>query len=181
MKSFSKLIIILIVLAAGYYFYAQKNKQAGEPTVENGETMDKTRETSPNETEGKPESASESPPPSLPPQGGASGSEGIFSSGEEGVMSPDVLVVQIDYDGMAYSPKNVDIKAGDIVIFKNNSSSEMWPASAPHPVHTDYPEFDSKSGVIPGGKWQFKFEKIGEWKFHDHLKPSAWGTVNVTQ
>ena len=95
-------------------------------------------------------------------------------------MSPDVLVVQIDYDGSKYAPQTVNIKVGDIVIFKNNSEGLMWSASAPYPVHTDYPEFDPKAGVSFGGKWQFKFEKVGEWKFHDHLKPSVLGVINVS-
>ncbi len=179
MKKFGKFIIILIILAGGYYFYVQKNKQAEAPILENGEMMKETNESD--------SAAIPTPSPSPSPQGrgmesagGGTGTEGTFSSGEEGTMSPDVLVVQIDYDGSKYAPQTVNIKVGDIVIFKNNSEGLMWPASAPYPVHTDYPEFDPKAGVSFGGKWQFKFEKVGEWKFHDHLKPSVLGVINVS-
>lgn len=143
-------------------------------------------------------------PAEVPPQGGATGaltgageipssapaqvptqtappartSQGTFSSGEE-VDAPDILVVEVSYDGKAYSPSSVSIKTGDVVIFKNNSSVDFWPASAPHPAHTDYPEFDAKKAIAPGGKFQFSFTKVGTWKFHDHLNPSAYGSVTV--
>ena len=96
-------------------------------------------------------------------------------------MAPDILVVQVNYDGKKFDPASVDIKVGDIVIFKNNSDGAMWPASAPHPSHTAYPEFDAKEAIDPGGKWQFKFEKVGSWKYHNHSNPSAFGVVNVTE
>ena len=179
MQKFILFIIVLLVLGGGYYFYAQKNKQALAPTTENGALME-GQKTSPSTTSSTIPSLPP-PTPSPVPGEGSKPSKGTFSSGEEGAgMAPDILVVQVDYDGVKFSPSSVDIKVGDIVIFKNNSSGEMWPASAPHPSHTAYPEFDAKEAIDPGGKWQFKFEKAGNWKYHNHLNPSAFGAVNVT-
>jgi plastocyanin len=91
----------------------------------------------------------------------------------------DVAVFEITYDGKAYSPSQLTIKNGDVVIFKNASTGSFWPASAPHPQHTNYPEFDPKKSVGAGQSWQFKFAKTGAWAFHDHLNPTVFGKITV--
>lgn len=102
--------------------------------------------------------------------------EGTFSDGSEMEAG---TVHQISYDGSRYIPSTLTIKQGDIVVFRNNSSTEFWPASSPHPQHTNYPEFDPKQGVAPGGTYEFKFTKTGAWSFHDHLRPAANGRITV--
>lgn len=67
------------------------------------------------------------------------------------------------------TPKELTIAIGDTVEFRNSDVKPHWPASNPHPTHTDYPEFDPKAAIEPGGIWSFKFTKAGTWKFHDHL------------
>lgn len=91
----------------------------------------------------------------------------------------DVQVYEIAFDGKAYTPSTLTIKNGDIVVFKNNSDKNFWPASARHPDHLEYPEFDPKKGIAAGQTWQFKFTKSGAWGFHDHLTPSAFGKITV--
>lgn len=91
----------------------------------------------------------------------------------------DVQVFEIAFDGKAYTPSTLTIKNGDIVVFKNNSDKNFWPASARHPDHLEYPEFDPKKGIVAGQTWQFKFTKSGAWGFHDHLTPSAFGKITV--
>ena len=182
MKKFAYFIVILLVLGGGYYLYVQNNRQALAPSEENGQSAqnidesagaDKKEETPKQDDSGvKVETGTEV-------KTGAGQSEGTFSGGEGDILAPDVLVVQVDYDGAKFSPASVDIKVGDIVIFKNNGDVGFWPASANHPMHTLYPEFDAKQSIAPGGKWQFKFEKVGAWKYHDHLNPSATGVINV--
>lgn len=179
MKKFAYFILVLVLLGGGYYFYDQKNKQVAAPTLENSSLAEETQNLGKEQQPAAEPKASPSSKPTTPPApGNGSETQGTFSPGEEG-MAPDVLVVQVDFDGTAFSPKTVAIKVGDIVIFKNNASGQMWPASAPHPSHTDYPEFDPKQAIAVGGKWQFKFSKKGAWRFHDHLNPTANGTVNV--
>ncbi len=86
---------------------------------------------------------------------------------------------QISYNGTAYSPSTMSIKAGDTVVFKNQSTGDFWPASANHPDHTKYPEFDPKKPIAAGETFQFKFLKTGDWGFHDHLRPSSFGKITV--
>lgn len=101
-------------------------------------------------------------------------------------------VVTISYTNEGYSPSEVDIKVGDTVRFSNDSSDqETWPASAVHPTHSIYPEkneddclgssFDACRGLKPGESWEFTFNEIGEWRFHDHIHASKTGVVNVSE
>jgi len=93
----------------------------------------------------------------------------------------------ITYTDDGYSPSDLEIKAGETVVFKNESSQSMWPASAMHPTHKDYPTtggclgsaFDVCMGVQPGDSWSFKFDIAGNWKYHDHLSPKNFGAIIV--
>ena len=93
----------------------------------------------------------------------------------------------ITYTDDGYSPSDLEIKAGETVVFKNESSQSMWPASAMHPTHKDYPTtggclgsaFDACMGVPPGDSWSFKFDIAGNWKYHDHLSPKNFGAITV--
>lgn len=93
----------------------------------------------------------------------------------------------VTYTDSGYAPASLNIKEGDTVTFKNESSQNMWPASAKHPTHEVYPTtggclgstFDACQGVPPGQMWSFKFEVKGDWKYHDHLTPKYFGSVVV--
>ena len=85
-------------------------------------------------------------------------------------------VVEKTYVG--FVPNSVTIKKGTAVKFVNKSATPMWVASAPHPVHTDYPEFDQKTN---GDTYTFTFMKTGSWKYHNHAPFSSGGVVIVTE
>src|SRR3989344_5290729 len=93
----------------------------------------------------------------------------------------------ITYTDAGYSPSVLEIKEGETVTFKNGNSQSMWPASAMHPTHQDYPTtggclgstFDACQGVQPGGNWSFKLDIAGNWKYHDHLSQKCFGAIAV--
>ncbi len=91
---------------------------------------------------------------------------------------PAVTAVEVDLTDQGFSPATVTIKKGQTVHFVNKSSNQMWIASNPHPVHTDYPGFDE---LKTADTYDFTFDKVGTWGYHDHLSPSTMGTVVVTQ
>lgn len=98
------------------------------------------------------------------------------------VQQPQHETVAITLNPQGLDKKEVTIKVGDYVEFRNSDLKDRWPASAPHPQHTDYPEFDPKAGIKPGEVWRFQFTKAGTWKFHDHLNApnkAFQGTVIV--
>ncbi len=86
------------------------------------------------------------------------------------------LVVYSD-DG--FSPSTITVKKGTTVTFRNDSSSQMWIASDPHPTHTDLPGFDGLRGYNQGESYTYTFEKVGTWGYHNHLNSSDKGTVVV--
>lgn len=101
---------------------------------------------------------------------------------------PDVVVdssvnprIEITMTANGYTPSSITVKKGTTVHFVNADTKSRWPASAPHPTHTIYSEFDPKAAVGVGKTWSFKFDKVGEWKFHDHLTPTMFGSVTVTE
>lgn len=87
--------------------------------------------------------------------------------------------VIINYTDSGYSPAEVTVSSGTKVVFKNGSSSLMWTASNPHPVHTDLSSFDAKSGASAGGTYSFTFEEFGTFQYHNHAKPAHGGKVIV--
>jgi len=101
--------------------------------------------------------------------------------------------ITVTYTDSGYSPATVTISAGQAVTFVNNSSRQMWIASAGHPTHTAYSgttlsehcpdaantSFDACQGVAKGQSWSFTFTKTGTWKYHNHLRTSDFGTIVV--
>lgn len=86
---------------------------------------------------------------------------------------------EIKMMGSGFEPSELVIRKGDTVKFVNASNQAIRPASGPHPTHTDYAEFDPKKGIEAHTFWEFKFEKSGTWKFHDHLNPAIRGTIKA--
>ncbi len=82
----------------------------------------------------------------------------------------------VTYTDRGFSPESVTVKVGAKVKFVNQSSEGMWVASAIHPTHQTYPEFDQLS---TRSEYTFEFTKVGSWKYHNHVNPSKFGTVIV--
>lgn len=106
------------------------------------------------------------------------------SSTEQASVTKENVVI---YSDTSYLPATLQIKKGEVVTFKNQSSRSMWTASGKHPTHILYPTtggcigstFDACQGVQPGASWLFKFDTAGTWKYHNHLNPGDTGTIMV--
>ncbi|MBI2039355.1 MAG: hypothetical protein HYT22_03725 [Candidatus Niyogibacteria bacterium] len=98
---------------------------------------------------------------------------------------PRTWEVKITDEG--FFPKELAIKQGDAVIWMNGGSRPHWPASAMHPTHAVYPTtggclgstFDACRGLETAERFEFKFEHIGTWRYHDHLNTSLTGAIIV--
>ncbi len=88
-------------------------------------------------------------------------------------------IVVLTKDG--FSPMNLTIKKGETVIFSTSLGNHFWPASNYHPTHALFPEFDPRHPIPPNENWDFKFEKAGTWRYHDHLTPYLLGTILVEE
>lgn len=93
------------------------------------------------------------------------------------VIATETVVMKVN----TFEPKTLTIQKGTKVIFKNEDTQDHWPASAIHPAHQIYPQFDPKQNIKPGDEWSFVFEKVGNWKYHDHLNPSTTGEIRVVE
>lgn len=116
----------------------------------------------------------------------------FFSNTEVAELSPRAKSgsVEVFITDTGFKPENVTVQEGTSVVWKNESSRKSWPASNPHPVHTDYPHspegpcadgFDACKGLEADESYNFRFDEAGEWPYHDHLFPSHGGTVHVTK
>lgn len=160
----NKLILIggaVIIVGAGVFFYFQSSQQS--PQEEMREEM-------------------------MPPSSETSAGQGEEMMGEEHSMMTEHVVV---YSSSGYAPKELTIKKGDKVTFRNESNRETWPASALHPSHAMYPGssigkcdtgereqiFDACHGLKKGEEWFFVFDEVGVWGYHDHLNPSMFGKI----
>ena len=112
--------------------------------------------------------------------------EAMEEAVEEAMTVPEMKNVVVFKDG-GLTPETLTIKTGETVVFKNESDKPVWPASAMHPTHNDYPitggcagsSFDACGNVEGGSSWSFTFTEKGSWKYHDHLNPSLRGTIVV--
>ena len=77
-----------------------------------------------------------------------------------------------------FSPKTVTIKAGDKVVWNNESGKDATVDSTPHPVHTSYPPLNL-GGFSDGETLELVFEDTGTYSYHNHLNASQTGSVTV--
>lgn len=87
----------------------------------------------------------------------------------------------VKYSESGFSPKSLEVAVGTGVTFVNEGDSPMWVASAPHPQHTNLPGFDQLKSAAKGDSYTYTFEKVGLWKYHNHLDATQFGEVVVKQ
>ena len=95
----------------------------------------------------------------------------------------------VTYTDAGFSPETIEIESGETVRWVNNSTRNLWVASAVHPTHTLYPQkadgdclgssFDACTGIAPNESFEFTFNESGSWNYHNHLSIGRRGTVEV--
>lgn len=150
-------LVVLVVILGGYFLFSDNTDDAGTETPAPSPAQAPAPSPAPSETP-SPTPAPAPTPTSTQPQ-----------------------IHEISMTDTGYSPSTLTIKNGDTVKFTNNGTKANWPASAPHPTHTDYPEFDPKQEIAVGQSWSFTFTKTGTWRFHDHLNATRFGSITVTE
>lgn len=114
-------------------------------------------------------------------------------TGDEVTPRPTFKTHQIRYSDGGFSPNSLTINKGDVAEFINDSANKTWPASDVHPSHAMYPgssirkcdtdeqTFDACKGLDTREAWSFKFNEIGRWRYHNHLRPGDSGVIMVNQ
>ncbi len=80
-----------------------------------------------------------------------------------------------------FEPEMTRITRGGTVTFRNERENPFWPASDLHPSHGLYAEFDPMRPLDPGEQWSFRFDRVGTWDYHDHLRSYYVGTIHVSE
>ena len=144
----------------------ENNHESDTDTDEDNSSTENTSDsTQPDQQTNSDDTSTTNPPTSQPPT-----SPPPISSGQ-------TITVTINSSG-SYSQLNLTINKGDTIKWVNNDNKKHWPASDPHPQHTNYSGFDS-GGINQGGSWSFTFNNKGSWGWHDHQFPSTTGIITV--
>lgn len=187
----NKLMLPIVIIVAtlllggtvfGYYaLQKQSSKPINEATFSNNEIRSNSSQTT--DTAGEPTGAA---PEATAPSTTASTTSTTpnpSTSGGSATATPTTnprKTYTISYTADCYTPNTLSIKAGDTVIFKNNTTNKnMYPATDNHPTHTIYAGFDTGKDIGPGQSFSFTFNRIGAWGFHDHNKPNCDGVITV--
>ena len=88
----------------------------------------------------------------------------------------------IVYTDSGFGPQTLTVKSGEFINWVNDSSGTVKVGSAVHPNHTVNQEITNDQYFIElalGESAKVQLTKIGEWGYHDHLKPSMTGTITV--
>lgn len=80
-----------------------------------------------------------------------------------------------------FDPQEVTLQKGATITFSTTRNKPFWPASNLHPSHTIYSEFDPMRPLQPSETWQFTFDRVGDWAYHDHLRSYYVGIVHVVE
>lgn len=164
---------MILAVAAGYF--AVKGKQSkSEMSVGTTNETERVQNVVQNTASG---SSSAIKKENIVASDSAAGSSSVSAS----VSGQSVVKETVDYTDNGFVPNSINIKIGTSVTWTNKTSSPMWVASNPHPVHTDLPGFDQLSSVGKNGTYTYTFEKVGNWGYHNHMLPSDTGLVKVTQ
>jgi len=95
---------------------------------------------------------------------------------QQGLPVPQENVITYSDGGFAPSP--IKVKVGQTVSVKNSTAANIQVNSAPHPVHTLYPEFNIGT-IAPGETKSVTLTTAGTRKYHNHLNPSQFGQIDV--
>lgn len=92
---------------------------------------------------------------------------------------PEQVTVVLGEKG--FDPQEITLQKGGTITFSTTRNKPYWPASNLHPSHTIYSEFDPMRPLQPSETWQFTFDRVGDWAYHDHLRSYYVGIVHVVE
>ncbi len=82
--------------------------------------------------------------------------------------------IEVIFDGSKFSPTEVELMAGNKIMFKNNSQTGIWIVSNPHSIHNLYSELNSGGIILPGKSFEFSPSKLGVWSYHADLQDGSY-------
>lgn len=147
-------IIVVIVGAFTWFFYASNQTKTEEPaaTTQSGSESSMTSSEDQNDND-------------------LTGQKNEIKEGST-----------VTYSDSGFSPQSTTVKSGESITWVNDSSSTVQVGSANHPTHTINQQLTGDEFVIelaPGESSTVQLAKTGEWSYHNHLKASETGKIVV--
>jgi plastocyanin len=102
--------------------------------------------------------------------------------------SVDTFQLVVSYVNSGFEPATSTVQVGDTVRFTNNSTGQLWVASAPPGSGEQYPgtspcggasALDSCGAFQPGQFWEFTFTQTGTWEFVNNFDKSETAVITV--
>lgn len=91
-----------------------------------------------------------------------------------------VVLNQITITAEGFNPATITIKPGTKVVWTNKDSSLHQIQANPHPTGKSLPSL--KSAILNSQQtYEYTFNKIGTYEYHDQLKPTINGKINVEE
>lgn len=152
-------VVILVLLAGGAVFALNRN--TADPATSGTTQLD-----------GSAATESTSPPPTTDPQ--------AAREADDNCPTEETPVITVS--ASAFSPSCVTVKAGTTITWKNDSGSQIQIGSDPHPSHTGNREVSGGEftlDIASGNSASSVLTTTGDHSYHDHLNPSARGTIKV--
>jgi len=95
-----------------------------------------------------------------------------------GVATPVLTSYVVYAKSTGFEPQAITIKTGQTVTWTNQSGTNVFVASSPHPSHTDY--LPLNLGIIKNGDSKsLSFPTPGTYKYHNHLNAGQYGSITV--
>ena len=158
MNSKLLLFVVAVLLLGGVFIMSKnQNKLAPVTKTQSGEEVADDESTEKAEEEAMEEET---------------GEEVMEEDGE------DADAARVSVTEAGFEPQTVTVKAGTKVVWKNDTQATANVSSASNPTHLVYPPLNL-GNFEPGEKVKLVFEETGEYKYHDHLSPTKFGTVVV--
>ena len=92
---------------------------------------------------------------------------------------PEHSMHTVNYTNKGFEPKELTIKAGDMVTFKDNSSHELMTAFGEHASHDEYPDGEAHPTIGKGESETITFPKTGTFDYHNHHLEEDEGSIIV--
>jgi len=178
-KITTTILVILVIATSGFLLFSGGPSQPQQPADQPAKTT--------NIDSNQPEEATTNPTSTddTQPEDDANPTTSVSSNENESADSPAATVT---YEDGQFSPQTVTIKQGQTVRFESVGGN-MWVGVDQHPTHTEYDgtslrehcngQQKSFDQCEVGDTYSFTFDQAGEFGYHNHVNPSAGGTVIV--
>jgi len=180
-KTVTTVIVLTILVVGGFLVFSGDSSQPQEPADQQATTTDSMDDSELGMMDDNSTSTEKTD---------SSDDTGTTTSTSSSQNEPtDAPAVTVTYEDGQFSPQEVTVESGQTVRFES-SGEDMWVGVNQHPTHTQYDgsnldehcqqeNQESFDQCETGDSYSFTFEKTGEFGYHNHVNPSAGGTVIV--